>query len=90
MARSAAGFRATPRPKEGKIDLLFIDGPHTASRLVIDAKDASTIAGITLGAAMRTYELSDKSPAPPIQSGEETSSFVVRCSGYSIGPGRQA
>jgi hypothetical protein len=85
----AAGFKAVPDPKNGKIQLLMLDGPRTASRLIIGAKDATIIVGAVLAAAVNTQVLSGK-PSPYQTKHDPVSATAVPCTGWNIGPGHQS
>lgn len=84
----ATGFHVHPNPKEHKVELLLLESIDHVSRLVLEPKDVSVIAGQLLGAAAQVFEKSGK--PPPYRTNEDKITATgIRCSGWNIGPGSQ-
>lgn len=82
----ATGFHVHPNPKEHKVELLLLESIDHVSRLVLEPKDVSVIAGQLLGAAAQVFEKSGK--PPPYRTNEDKITATgIRCSGWNIGPG---
>jgi hypothetical protein len=84
----ATGYHVNPNPKADKIELLLLESVDHVSRLVLEPKDVSVIAGQLLGAAAQVFEQSGK-PPPNRTKDDKISAKAVRCSGWNIGPGNQ-
>jgi hypothetical protein len=72
---------------KGKMSLALVRGQATVASMIIDAKEAASVAGMVLGAAKRAHELSGK-PQPYQTKDDPVSLTAVQCSGWNIGPGQ--
>lgn len=84
----ATGFKVLPRPQDDKVDLLLIESINHVSRLSLEPRNTSVLAGELLGAAAEVFRQSGK-PPPYMTKEEAVSSTGVRCSGLNIGPANQ-
>src|SRR5947207_11566028 len=88
MARNPIGLKVSANYGTGKMNLALVKWEDTTvGSIIIDTKQASTVAAMVLQAAAKAYELSGK-PPPYTSKDQPIDVTTALCSGWSIAPGR--
>jgi hypothetical protein len=83
------GLKVSANYGSGKMRLSLVKGQAAVGTMIIDTKQASSVAATVLATAAKVFELSGKPPPYRTKEDEITLSSTP-CSGWNIGPGQSA